>query len=275
MKKRFCLIGDRVSHSKSHIIHSELLAAYKVSGSYDLFNVAAEDLGSFAARLKQAYDGFNITKPYKEDIIQYIDDLEGGAVKCRSVNTVLISGGKATGYSTDGAGFSRSCKKEGVSFESKSVLILGAGGVAKAIVQELTGTNCDVYVSNHDKKKVLAFANFFRSPKVRVFDAVQKLKYDIIVNCTPVGQSPNINATPIKRADIAGAEFVFDAVYNPEETLLLSYARELGIKCAGGFDMLFFQAYEAERIWQGGPLSESEISDALQAVKKRLGIKGT
>jgi shikimate dehydrogenase len=271
MKKKFCLIGDSVSHSKSHIIHGELLAAYKVDGSYDLLDVAARDLGAVAARLRQYYDGFNITKPYKEDIIKYIDGLEGSAAECRSVNTVLISCGKATGYSTDGAGFLRSCKKEGVGFDGKSVSVLGAGGVAKAIVRELTGAACDIYVSNHDKKKVLDFVNFFQSPKVRVFDAAQELKYDVVINCTPVGQSPDINEAPVKKADIAGAEFVFDTVYNPEQTLLLSYARELNIKCAGGFDMLFFQAYESERIWQGRGLNEDKIFAALQAVKKRLG----
>lgn len=266
--RSFCLVGDNVSHSKSHIIHRELMCAYGTGGSYDLVSVQPADFDWKLVKIKNHYDGFNITKPYKEMVYSRLDDVKGAAWICRSVNTVKMENdGSATGYSTDGVGFLRALSTAGVNPEDKSVLIIGNGGAAKAIAHALAAYKCRIYVYARNNVKARQFVELFEG-RVGYMDTTLKNKYDIIINCTPVGQFPNINESPLPRAYLDGASFIFDTVYNPPETVLMSYAREMGIKCAGGMDMLIYQAYEAQRIWQNADLTEDALCATIKKIKE-------
>lgn len=263
--KRYALLGDKLSHSLSPAIHRRFFCAFACNAVYDLLPAAPEDLPRAVQTLLAGYDGFNVTKPYKESILPYLDNLEGAAAVARSVNTVKIAGGKAAGYSTDGAGFLRSLAKEGVDPAGKRILLLGAGGAAKAVAAALSlGYRCAV-----DCYAPLSSARAL-PPSVRPVARVEGGGYDIVVNCTPVGQTPDTAASPLTQAELSGAGFVFDAVYNPARTLLLSYAAQAGIPHVGGLDMLIFQAYEAQRVWLGRDLTESALCDTIEGIKGEL-----
>lgn len=270
--KRFCLIGEDVSHSKSHIIHREFLTAYNCSGSYDLMSVAPEDFDRAVERVKNLYDGFNVTRPYKERIINRLESIATGAA-FRSVNTVKLAGdGSATGYSTDGAGFIRSLIDAGITPVGKKILVIGNGGAARAVAHALTAFDCHIYVYARNPESAKSFVALFKG-RVGYMDVALKNQYDILINCTPVGQYPFINESPLPRAFIGGASLVFDTIYNPTETVLLSYAREEGAKCIGGRDMLIYQAYESQRIWQEKDLTQDELYGTINKIKKELNKK--
>jgi shikimate dehydrogenase len=170
-----------------------------------------------------------------------------------------------------------SLKKEGVDPEGKNILILGAGGAAKAITYALLKFRCNIYIWGRTPSRISEFVKLYYSDSGgRVMRMDERLlgKYDFIINCTPVGQYPYTGETAISRRDMEGASFVFDAVYNPEETLLLSYARDLGIKHRGGRDMLIFQAYGAQRIWQERDLTDSVLYDTIEKIKTAIAGKG-
>jgi shikimate dehydrogenase len=270
--KKYCLIGENIAHSYSPVIHRALLGAYGAEGTYELLDIPAKEFSKTFKTLAGRFDGCNVTKPYKESVLPYLDGLSGAASACRSVNTVVFEGGKAVGYSTDGAGFLRALGQEGFDPAGKRVLILGGGGAAKAVAHALGPYAAEISFLDVRKDDVGAARRCrpeTNAQTQRGSHGVRPLPV-IIVNCTPVGQYPDIQASPLSPEQLDGAAFVFDTVYNPRETRLLSQARARGIKCAGGLGMLIFQAYEAERIWQGRDLTEKQLCDTMKQIERTL-----
>ncbi len=245
MTYKFGLIGEKLGHSLSPQLHNEIMKAKGVTGTYDLIEIPrAEFAPSFATLKTGGYHGVNVTIPYKELVIPYLDILSPQASAIGAVNTIAFSKGSATGYNTDYDGFLSLLSVNSMETRDKSVALLGSGGVTKAVIRALLDQQArDVTIVSTSGKRILDL------PTMNYVEFIKNRRYyDLLINCTPVGMYPDLESSPIPASAInAGA--VIDLIYNPQETLLLRDASALGIKTANGLHMLRAQAEKAQEIW--------------------------
>ena len=239
------LVGEKLAHSLSPQIHDEIMKLRGIDGTYELLEFSKENFPQDFNSLKNAgYRGVNVTIPYKETVIPLLDSISQQAKYIGAVNTVLFQNGKAKGFNTDYNGFISLLDHNNVTVKGKGAVILGSGGVAKAVVKGLLDLGIyDLTIVSRGKQ------NFHGNYTVSYeFFKEADSKSDILINCTPVGMYPNIDVSPIPKEYIK-AGIVIDMVYNPEKTLLLKYAEELGCKAINGSLMLKEQALKAQEIW--------------------------
>lgn len=274
-QKQLGLLGNPLGHSVSPFIHRELLLLRGITCDYGLYEVEKDDLKTFFEKAKSDLDGFNVTIPYKIDIIPFLDALSPGAELFGSVNTVSLDGAKATGYNTDCTGFLCALEGEGIALSGK-VLILGCGGVARMFAFEsaLAGADVTLAVRESSLKKANTLKSEIKEKldsevEIITIDSVRD-GYDLIVNGTPVGMSPEVDKSPLEKEVVLKSKAVFDAIYNPQETLLLKYAKEGGLKAVNGLSMLVWQAAAADEIWCGIKFEKSEVDRVISIVKKEL-----
>lgn len=234
------LLGRKLGHSYSPQIHSQL-------GSYDyrLFEKEPEKLEDF---LKNGdFTGLNVTIPYKKDVIPFLDELSPRAKALGAVNTIVRRNGKLIGHNTDYFGFETMLLSTGVSLQGKKALVCGSGGASSTACAVLKAHGANVVVLSRTGKDNYQNLN-------RHSDAA------LIVNATPVGMYPNVEASPIE--DLAAfpmLEGVLDLVYNPARTSILLKAEALGIPCVNGLRMLVAQAKESAEWFTGEPIDNSCI----------------
>ena len=237
---RFGLIGRRLSHSYSKLIH-EKLGRYR----YGLIPLEADELESFV--LGGDWAGLNVTIPYKQDVIPLCDELSDRARRIGSINTLVRrDDGTIFGDNTDYDGFCAMADEIGVDFADKKVLILGSGGTSltvQAVVADRGGQSVVVSRSGENHYGNLHLHS----------DA------DIIVNATPVGMFPDTDARPVDLADFPACRAVLDVIYNPFYSRLVLQARKLGIACNGGLTMLVAQAIRAAELFAGIPVPDGLI----------------
>ena len=225
---KYCLIGEKLSHSFSCEIHN------KCGLDYSLVEVPKGKLSDF---LKEGYDGFNVTIPYKKDILPFLDVIDSGAIDIGAVNTVVKKEGKLFGYNTDFSGMQFALKRKGISIIDKNVLILGTGGTS----------NTAIAVCKAEKAKSIITVS--RSGNINYSNCYDLRDTEVIINATPVGMYPNINDSSIELKRFPNLKGVLDCVYNPLNTALLLQAKELNIPYSNGLPMLVKQAIDAEKIW--------------------------
>ncbi len=241
---KYCLIGEKLGHSYSKVIHN-------LQGlDYSLVEVEKGKLGEF---IKGDYDGFNVTIPYKKDIIPLLDEIEESAKQIGAVNTVLVKNGKRCGYNTDVFGMEFALNRAKINLADKRVMILGTGGTSLTATEvcKRAGAKEVVYVS--------------RSGEINYQNCYQK-SVDVIINTTPVGMYPNAHASPVDLSRFKGLEGVFDCVYNPLRTNLILQAEGLKIKCSGGLPMLVGQGLKAEEIWLEKSIDISVYESVLNTI---------
>jgi len=256
------IIGWPVSHSLSPVIHNAAFEHLDLDYCYVPFPVRKEDLETAVFSLK-AFNiaGVNVTVPHKESIIAYLSDISREASIIGAVNTVLVDGDALRGYNTDGKGFIASMKELGHDIHDRSVLILGAGGAARAVaVQSAIEGAKEIFISNRTARRAEDLKTLIenRFPSVVVaalgltFDEIEKVigRADVVINTTSLGLHEG-DPSPIPRELLHPGMFIYDLIYNPPETTLLRYAREAGCECANGLGMLVHQGGEAFKIWTG------------------------
>ena len=273
--KRFGLLGYPLGHSLSPLIHKEVMALCGVKGEYNLYETPRESFENGIEGVMKNLNGFNVTIPYKTDILPFIDKLCGEAALMETVNTVKIENGALSGYNTDCTGFLRSLEGAGMKI-GKSVLICGSGGVSRmfAFVCAERGAEVTLAVrpSGLERAKKLKAEIEIKlgvSVFVTTLDEVNK-GYSLIVNGTPAGMYPDNDSSPLKKEAVLLSEAVFDAVYNPAETKLLSYAKEGGLKYVNGLPMLVWQAAAAQEIWNGIAVKKEDIQRITELCEKEL-----
>jgi len=239
----FGLIGKHISYSFSKTYFTTKFENENLPFSYDNFDI--EDIKAFANILKSNphLKGLNVTIPYKEKIIPFLDDLDKKAAKIGAVNTIKISPtGRLKGYNTDYYGFKKSITPF-LKSHHKSALILGTGGASKAIAYALKKMKIDFdYVSRSPKSK----AKFLYSD---LNDNIIK-SYQIIINCTPIGTHPNVNECPdIPYESMTSKHLLYDLIYNPSQTKFMTCGEVKGATSCNGYDMLKLQAEKAWKIW--------------------------
>lgn len=263
-KKRYALIGEKLSHSLSSKIHGLFFQIAGIDAVYEHIEIPSHMLTVILKQLKKdGFNGINVTIPYKTDIMASLNTVSSIADRVGAVNTIEI-GEEFRGYNTDYFGFGRSLEYYNFDIRNKSCAVLGSGGSSKAAISYLedSGT-AEIAIVTRDTKA--AEIKFPGKSLIQLKEFSAK-DYDLIINATPVGMYPIIGASPISKEQLYGASFVFDLIYNPEETLLLKYAKELGIPCANGLYMLVAQAISAQEIWQGVSYEQDIINNIYDAL---------
>ncbi len=273
--RKFGLIGHPLGHSLSPQIHTRLFELSGEAVDYQLYDIPPEELESKFGFL-ETLDGFNITIPHKVGIIEYCDALSEGAQRYRSVNCVANKETKV-GYNTDVLGFTKSIDMLGASLNS-DVLLIGCGGVGRmmAIETALSGGRLTIAALPSDKPLAEKVAQEIHALKhdAEVKTAVISgsalsasdlggAEFDLLVNACPVGMFPKTDRMPCAPEVLDGVKFVFDAIYNPKETLLAKTAREKGAKAMTGMAMLVLQAVAAHEIWDNAQYQKSDIDKLI------------
>ena len=258
---KFAVIGHPIGHTMSPFIPKELFAMRGLSFAYDVYDIAPEDLAA-AIPMLRTYTGFNITIPNKEHILPFLDAIDPTAAAFGSVNTVRVDrDGKMTGYTTDGPGCILAIENSGIPCRGR-LLLLGTGGAARALafamaakegVEHITiaGRPASLPTGEAIAEAAAAFAaGVGRTATIQCVPYSELTgHYDLLLNATSVGMRPNTEGCPVGPEVIADCDAVFDAVYNPGETVLLKTAEALGKPVVHGIDMLVYQAAAAQMIW--------------------------
>ncbi len=248
------LVGHPLSHSFSPAIHEAALAFLDLPGVYLPFDIEGESIdGLLRAAGRLRLRGFNVTIPYKEAIAEKLDELDGDARELGAVNTVVVEDGRTTGHNTDVDGFRISLRALDVRVGGRDVLVVGAGGSARAVVHVLLREGARVHVTNRTLARAESLAESFDEP-VEVIengDLMRQGPWVLLVNATPVGTKGFDGGLPVPEPVVAKAAFVYDLVYNPVTTPLLRAARRLGRPGASGLEMLLQQAAVSFELWTG------------------------
>ena len=246
------LIGEKLAHSHSPAIHSQL-------GTYDyiLKSLPPDELASFINA--REFKGLNVTIPYKQSVMPLCDSISDSAMRIGSVNTLVIeSDGRLVGYNTDYYGFWYASQLSGISYSGRKVLVLGSGGTSHTVQTAVldSGASEVVVVS--------------RTGTTNYENVWEHQDAEVIVNTTPVGMYPNNGARPIDLSRFPSLKCVFDVIYNPLETALLRQARELGLTRCNGLPMLVAQAKASAELFTEKYIEDREIPRITNELAKDL-----
>ena len=265
MTKIYGIVGHPVEHSLSPAMHN---AAYKVEGidaEYRHFDIDPDDpagLANFCYETDiNGIAGFSVTMPYKEVIMEYMDNMDVLAKETSSVNTVKNEDSMLNGYNTDTIGAIRALQEK-TEIKGKKALVLGAGGAARAIIYALREFGAEVFVFNRTAQKAVALAKKY-DVEIVDFRDIKDDGFDIIVNCTPIGSFPQIEQSLLTADQIKKGAVVMDITTNPQETQLLKEAKKAGAKTISGERMLLHQAAGQFEIWFKKPAPFEVMEKAL------------
>jgi shikimate dehydrogenase len=248
---KYGLIGEKLSHSFSKEIH-EALTDY----TYEIRELAPNDVAPFLEA--REFEGINVTIPYKEKVMSYLDEISDAAKKIGAVNTIKKVDGRLIGDNTDFYGMREMILRAGIEIKDKKVLILGTGGTsktAKAVLADL-GAKELITVSRRSSENTVTYENAITLHS----DA------EIIVNTTPLGMYPNTEGIPIDLSCFTNLSGVIDAIYNPLRTNLILEAEKRSIPAVGGLMMLILQAAKAAGIFLGAALDEKEVEGIIRKI---------
>jgi shikimate dehydrogenase len=261
-KTRVCgVIGDPIGHSLSPTIHNAAFNHLKLDFVFLAFRVKAADLENAIRGMRGlGIHGLNVTMPHKSTVIGCLDEVDSTVKFLGSANTILNKNGKLSGFNTDGVGALKALRENGTELAEKKVLLLGAGGAAKAIAFALAEEVGELAILNRaaEKAKELAEALGRISNKKVVggalsSDAIAKSLQDsdVLVNATSVGMHPEANQSIVPPQWLRSDLTVMDIVYNPVETKLARDAKAAGAKVISGVEMLIYQGAASFEIWTG------------------------
>lgn len=238
---KFGLLGRSLVHSFSKNFFTNYFVTNHIDATYE--NIEIDSIGEFTNVLKQKFSGFNVTIPYKEEIIPLLDELDEVAKEILAVNTVVIKNGKSIGYNTDAYGFHQSIKPFMTNRHERAI-ILGTGGASKAVEYVLKSLGVNVIFISRNPVGDNQFS--YDEVNEHMLDACK-----LIVNCTPVGTFPNVDeCIEIPFDYLTEHHLVIDLIYNPAKTKFLSRAEENNAMILNGESMLKHQALKAYELWK-------------------------
>jgi shikimate dehydrogenase len=258
MKKLFGVIGDPIAHSMSPAMHNDLFELYGIDAAYHPFHVSKEHLEAAVKGLKAlGASGFNVTIPHKTAIMPLLDNIDPLAQAIGAVNTVKNEDGKLIGYNTDGPGYVKGLKAQVQDLESRAVLIIGAGGAARAIYFSMAQAGVktvDIFNRTREKAEELVKACPYEV-LTRVVDREEAEKnlmdYQLIIQTTSIGMLPNTDSKPLSPYNVSDKAFVSDIIYNPLQTAFLKEASQKGASIQNGIEMFVYQGALAFEKWTG------------------------
>ncbi|KMJ60204.1 shikimate dehydrogenase [Bacillus sp. LL01] len=274
MRKLYGVIGAPIAQSMSPLIHNDAFQQLGYNADYHAFHIEPNKLNAAVDGMRAlGVSGFNVTIPHKGAIIPLLDEVDEAACRIGAVNTVVNKNGVLVGYNTDGRGYVEALK-EITPLENKNILIIGAGGAARAIFYTLAqeqGVQIDLYNRTSSKSADLIheFSLNHLAQSISIDKALEKLEdYDLVVQTTSVGMFPHTEDTPLPLKSIKHGAIFSDIIYNPYETKLLKDAKALGAVTQNGVHMFAYQAALAFEHWTGH-LPDTDRMKNL--VKEQLG----
>lgn len=276
MQRKYALLGGKLGHTLSPPIHQRLFELKGREFEYTLIESEPSELEGRKGELA-ALAGYNVTIPHKQAVIGFMDRLDDSAKRYGAVNCVDNKDGISVGCNTDCDGFLRSVKAEGGQLDG-NVLLLGAGGVGRMMAIEvclaggrLTMAVLESFMAQTEKVRedILALVP---SAQVRIVSIgnIPDEHFDTLINATPMGMYPKCDACAVTDEVIANADFVFDAIYNPKETLLIQKAKAMGKKAVGGMAMLVWQAVSAHEIWDGDSYTDEQVQAIIDEMYQKV-----
>ncbi|MDX1378020.1 MAG: shikimate dehydrogenase [Anaerolineales bacterium] len=269
------LIGYPLGHSLSPIIHAAALRDCGLQGDYSLFSVHPDDrqgLKDLLDRVRSGeITGLNVTIPHKQNVLELTDELTSTAQAIGAVNTIYMRENKLIGDNTDAPGFLADLRQflsgdQLPSENHKSSIVLGAGGSARAIVYALVNDGWDVTIAARRPEQAQEVASQYE--KISAIELnlhiFQLESFNLIVNTTPLGMTPNIDQSPLpENLSLPQHVAIYDLVYNPRETKLVNDACAKGLKATTGFGMLIEQAALSFELWTGKSPSRDVLWNAV------------
>ena len=248
--KKYFVIGNPISHSLSPELHNHWIKENGVDAIYDKKLLNKSELENLISDIKQGnVNGVNVTVPFKNAVISYLDELSEEAKATQSVNTIYFKDKKVIGHNTDIEGFKNAIKKINFDFNNKKIFILGAGGVVPSIIYaSMKMGSSEILISNRTKEKAEKVKNNFDNIKLINWGDIPN--FDVIINATSLGlmKEDKINLDLNK---IGKNKLFYDVIYNPTETHFLNTGKKQGNKYENGKLMFVYQASLAFKLWHG------------------------
>ena len=245
--KKYLVIGNPIKHSLSPQLHNYWIKVEKINAIYEKRELNKNEIKDLIRDIKnQKINGINVTVPFKQEVIPYLDELTEQAKKTQSVNTIYLGDNGTTGHNTDIEGFEKSLKYVKYDVRGKDVLILGGGGVVPSIIFALKNMQAqNIIISNRTREKAENLKKIFENIKIINWGKVPDV--DMIINATSIGLNLedriNLDYSKIKN------KFFYDVIYNPNETDFLKSAKEFGNSVINGKMMFIYQALYAFKLW--------------------------
>ncbi|PDH21175.1 MAG: shikimate dehydrogenase [Pelagibacterales bacterium MED-G42] len=245
--KKYLVIGNPINHSLSPKLHNYWFKKNNIKAIYEKKLIETQDLKNIILQIKEGLiHGINVTVPFKNTVIPYLDQLSPEAEITKSVNTIYFNGNSVIGHNTDIAGFELSLKKINYNVQNKKILILGSGGVVPSIIYALYKMGASlITVSNRTKQNAENLKKLFKD--IVIINWGNVTDFDMIINATSVGlhKDDKINIDLSKNNN----KFFYDIIYNPEETNFLKTGKMLGNMTENGKMMFIYQAHQAFTLW--------------------------
>ncbi|OEH93672.1 shikimate dehydrogenase [Bacillus solimangrovi] len=276
MGELFGLLGHPVSHSMSPLMHNDAFNHLELPYYYQAFDVAPNDLAQAVNGLRVLnVKGFNVTIPHKVAIMDLLDEIDDEAVAIGAVNTVVNEGGKLKGYNTDGQGYVESLiPKLAKPLSEQKVLVVGAGGAARAIFVSLAKRGvAQLDITNRTEQKAESIVNSCPYSTISNVKSIQKAEvtvneYDVLIQTTAVGMSPDVKQMPMALDNLESGKIVSDIIYNPIQTAWLQTAEAKGSMILNGIGMFVGQGALSFEKWTGLKPDKARMEEI---VKVQLG----
>ncbi len=268
------LLGYPLSHSVSPAMHNAAFAALELPGRYDLLETPAEELAAAVARLRLAdWMGANVTIPYKARVIPLLDEIDPSAAGIGAVNTIVRDEQRLIGHNTDVTGFRVDLRSHGVEIDGDNVVVLGSGGAARAVTAALVPNTAHIKFITpliDEAQRLIEDLIVPAGTEAQILPwevvSFAGIECRLLVNATPVGMSPDVEACPWPQGvPLPAGAFVYDLVYNPAETTLMKRASAEGLGTGSGLGMLVEQGALAFELWTGETPPRRVMAAAAQA----------
>ena len=248
MIKKYLVIGNPIEHSLSPKLHNYWFNQNNIKAVYDKKQLNESDIKEIISELrKEKINGINVTVPFKQSVIPFIDELSSEAKESQSVNTIYKENNKILGHNTDINGFELAIRKKSFDIKDKKVFILGAGGVVSSIILALRKMKvAEITLSNRTKEKTERLKNIFSN--LKIVDWGEIPEFNVIINATSLGLNEK-DEIKLDYEKIGPNKLFYDVIYNPKKTKFLSKAKEFGNQTENGKMMFIYQAHQAFTIW--------------------------
>ena len=246
--KKYLVIGNPIEHSLSPKLHNYWIKKNNIDAVYDKKQLNKVDIDNIILEVKSGkIDGINVTVPFKQSVIPFLDELTPLAKEAQSVNTIFKENNKIIGHNTDIGGFELALKYINYDVKDKKIFILGAGGVVPSIILSLKKMGASrIILSNRTKKKAEDLKNIYRD--IEIIDWGEITDFNIIINATSAGLK-SVDEIKLNYTDIGPNKLFYDVIYNPKQTNFLSKAKKFGNQIENGKMMFIYQAHQAFAIW--------------------------
>jgi len=246
--KKYLVIGNPIEHSLSPKLHNYWIKKNNIDAVYDKKQLNKVDIDNIILEVKSGkIDGINVTVPFKQSVIPFLDELTPLAKETQSVNTIFKENNKIIGHNTDIGGFELALKYINYDVKDKKIFILGAGGVVPSIILSLKKMGVSrIILSNRTKKKAEDLKKIYRD--IEIVDWGKIVDFNIIINATSVGLKSD-DEIKLDYIDIKPNKLFYDVIYNPKQTNFLSKAKKFGNQIENGKMMFIYQAHQAFAIW--------------------------